>query len=104
MGQRVSAGNISDVPEGEGVELVLEGRIIALYRVNGQFYAMDGICPHSGGPLGKGELNGSIVTCPWHGWQFDVCEGQHCLTPHIHQTTYDVEIADKEIFVIIPES
>ena len=48
-----------------------------LFNVGGKFYALDGICPHQGGPLGKGSLTGCIVTCPWHGFQFDVTTGQH---------------------------
>ena len=49
----------------------------ALFNVDGTFYALDGVCPHQGGPLGSGEVHNCIVTCPWHGWQFDVRTGQH---------------------------
>ena len=57
-------------------EYIAGQRIIALFNVEGRFYALDGICPHQGGPLGKGSLAGCIVTCPWHGFQFDVTTGR----------------------------
>lgn len=104
MSQRVYAASIKDVPEETGLELTLEGKIVALYKVGDEFLALDGICPHAGGPLGKGTVSNGIVTCPWHGWQFDLKTGQHCLTPQICQTRYDVEVNGEEIFVIFPES
>jgi nitrite reductase/ring-hydroxylating ferredoxin subunit len=73
-----------------------------LYNVDGRFHALDGICPHAGGPLGQGELNATIVTCPWHGWPFDVTTGKHCLTENIVQTSYPVEIEAGEVFVELP--
>lgn len=52
-------------------------RQIALYNVDGTFYATDNLCLHKGGPLGDGELDGKIVTCPWHRWEFDVTTGEN---------------------------
>ena len=83
-----------DVPEGSSVECVAVGRIFAAYRVDGEFHVIDGICPHAGGPLGKGKLSGSIVTCPWHGWQFDVQTGAHCLNQRLCQQTFETEVID----------
>jgi len=103
MTRRVRAALVSEVPEQTGLELTLDGRIVALFRVEDQFFALDGICPHAGGPLGKGMLRDGIVTCPWHGWQFDVRTGTHCLTPTICQTVYPVDVEGEEIFVIFPE-
>jgi nitrite reductase/ring-hydroxylating ferredoxin subunit len=73
---------------GQSAEVVAEGHIFAVFNIDGVFYVMDGICPHAGGPLGKGMLRGKTVTCPWHGWQFDVSSGQHCLNQRLCQTTY----------------
>jgi nitrite reductase (NADH) small subunit len=80
------------VPSGTSAEVVAEGRIFAVYNVDGVFHVMDGICPHAGGPLGKGTLCGNIVTCPWHGWQFDVSTGRHCLNQRLQQTRYEARI------------
>lgn len=91
--------NVADVPPGSGKEFTVGGRIVALFNVDGQFHAIDGICAHQGGPLAKGVLTDGVVTCPWHGWQFRVADGKHCLNPRICQTTFEVKIESDEIFV-----
>ncbi|MCA9082172.1 MAG: Rieske 2Fe-2S domain-containing protein, partial [Planctomycetaceae bacterium] len=58
-------GPIEDISPGQGREFTVGGRIVAVYNVDGEFHAMDGICAHAGGPVGKGMLRGCIVTCPW---------------------------------------
>ncbi len=73
--------------------------MIALYHVDEKFYALDGVCPHQGGPLGKGTLEGCTVTCPWHGWQFDVATGQHQLNARIVQQRFDVRVEGDWILV-----
>lgn len=98
------AASITDIPPGTGKELVVDGRIVALYHVDGQFYALDGVCPHAGGPLGQGMLRKNIVTCPWHGWQFDVTTGRHCLTAHIQAKKYAVTVTGDDVFVELPSS
>lgn len=99
MAELTRIAHVDEIPPGTGKELTVAGRVIALYHVDGQFYALDGICPHAGGPLGNGELQGDVVTCPWHGWQFDVTSGQHCLNPNIQQPAFPVKVEDGEIFV-----
>ncbi len=96
------AAAVTEIPVGSGKELVIDGRIIALYHVDDQFYAIDGVCPHAGGPLGKGMLRKNVVTCPWHGWQFDVTTGRHCLTAHIQAAKYPVSVQGDDIFVELP--
>lgn len=81
------------------MELVAEDRIVALYNVDGTFHALDGVCPHQGGPLGNGTLEGCIVTCPWHGWQFDVRTGQHQLNSRVVQPRLEVRVEDEWILV-----
>lgn len=88
-----------DCPPGTSLELVAGDRIVALFNVNGAFHALDGVCPHQGGPLGKGCLDGSIVTCPWHGWQFDVRTGQHQLSRTIRQPTFPVRVDDGSVWL-----
>lgn len=90
---------VADVPVGSGKEFAVSGRIVALFNVDGQFQAIDGICAHQGGPLAKGSLVEGVVTCPWHGWQFQVGNGQHCLNPRICQTTFEVKVEMGDVFV-----
>ena len=88
------------VPPGESAEVVAEGRIFAVFNVDGTFHVLDGICPHAGGPLGKGILDGSIVTCPWHGWQFDVRDGQSLLSPAVKHPTIEVQLSDDQAVLV----
>jgi len=93
----------SDVPPGSGKELTAGGRVVALYNVEGTFFALDGVCPHAGGPLGEGALSGKVVTCPWHGWQFDVTTGQHCLNATLQHTAFPVKVEGDDVYVEIPD-
>jgi nitrite reductase (NADH) small subunit len=65
----------SDIPPGGGRTFEVDGRAYAVFHIEGDFYAIDGLCPHAGAPLGDGLLDGCVVTCPWHAWRFDVTTG-----------------------------
>jgi nitrite reductase/ring-hydroxylating ferredoxin subunit len=90
---------IADCPPGTGLEVIVGERVVALFNVEGTFYALDGVCPHQGGPLAEGEVTGCIVTCPWHGWQFDVRTGQHQLSAMIRQPTLPVRLEGDAVLV-----
>ena len=94
---RIAAEN--ELAPGECGEYVARDRIVALYNVDGTFYALDGICPHQGGPLGKGTLAGCIVTCPWHGFQFDVTTGQHQTSRSLVHPTFRVKVEGGGVWV-----
>ncbi|MCA9040198.1 MAG: Rieske 2Fe-2S domain-containing protein [Planctomycetaceae bacterium] len=100
--RRIKIATVDDIPAGGGREFTIEDRIVALFEQGGDYYALDGICPHAGGPLGAGELNGTTLTCPWHGWQFDVSTGKHCLTPQICQETFPVSVEGNDIYIELP--
>ena len=103
MNEMVRVADVAEIPVGTGKEVTLRDRVIAVFNVDGSFHALDGICRHSGGPLGQGPLSGNIITCPWHGWQFDVCTGRHCLTERIQQDVFRVEVRDGGVFLEIEE-
>ena len=90
---------VAECPPGTGRECVVEGRIVALFNVAGTFYALDGVCPHQGGPLGKGCLTGELITCPWHGWQFNVCSGQHRLSQTLKQPRFALRVEGDQVLV-----
>lgn len=102
MPETVRIASVNEVPPGTAKEFTAEGRVIALFNVDGEFHAMDGVCPHAGGPLGEGTLSASVVTCPWHGWQFDVTTGRHCLNPNIQHTTFTVQVDGDDVLVDLP--
>lgn len=90
---------VADLPPGTSGEFVAGDKIVALFNVDGTFHALDGICPHQGGPLGKGFLAGCVVTCPWHGFQFDVTTGQHQSSKSLVHPRFGVKIENGEVFV-----
>jgi nitrite reductase/ring-hydroxylating ferredoxin subunit len=95
--------SVSDCPPGSSRELVAGDRIVALFNVGGTFYALDGVCPHQGGPLGEGVLTDCVVTCPWHGWQFDVRTGQHQLNAKYSHPRFEVRVEGDNVLIDLPE-
>ncbi|MCH5375888.1 MAG: Rieske (2Fe-2S) protein [Planctomycetes bacterium] len=91
--------SIHDCPPSEAREFVVDGRIVALFHTPDGLFALDGICPHQGGPLGRGQLQGCVVTCPWHGWQFNVKTGQHGTIPSLSQGRIPVRVDGDEVLV-----
>lgn len=102
MSTRHRIAGIEEVAPGTGKEFVVDGRIIALFNIDGRFHALDGICPHAGGPLAEGYLRKNVVTCPWHGWQFDVTTGQHCLNARLKHARFEVAVEGNDVFVELP--
>ena len=76
MGELIKVATLSDVPPGTCRQVDAGGRAVAVFNVGGTIYAIGGTCTHRGGPLGEGELDDTVVTCPLHGAQFDVTTGQ----------------------------
>lgn len=95
----VVIAKVDDCPPGSSLERVAGDRIVALFNVDGEFHALDGVCPHQGGPLGKGSLVGCIVTCPWHGWQFDVRSGKHQTSQSLVHPGFAVKVEDGTVLI-----
>ena len=94
----VKVANKKDLPSGKGMAVEVQGKTIALFNVNGEYYAMDDACTHAGGPLSEGTLEGVVVTCPWHGATFDVCSGTVMSQPAFSNvTSYKVIIEGEDI-------
>ncbi len=102
MPEFVKMATLDDLSPGEAREVEHDGQIYALFNVDGVISVIDGICPHQGGPLAEGELEGTIVSCPWHGWPFDVRTGQSMINPRIRQTTFHVKIEGQDVLVAVP--
>jgi nitrite reductase (NADH) small subunit len=102
MPKFVKLATLEELPLGGAKEVEFEGRVFALFNVDGQVSAIDGICPHQGGPLADGPLEGTTVLCPWHGWQFDVRTGKTPLGPKIKQAVYEVKIEGQDVLVQVP--
>ena len=76
MAEFVKVATRSEIPADGGKSVEANGRAVALFDVDGTIHAIDATCMHAGGPLGEGALEGAVVTCPWHGWQYDVTTGK----------------------------
>jgi nitrite reductase (NADH) small subunit len=94
-------GRVSEVPEGGGREFQAGGKKVAVFNVKGVIHAITGVCPHRGGPLAEGALDGCAVTCPWHAWTFDVTTGGRCGFPEGMGgiATYRVRVEGDELWV-----
>jgi nitrite reductase (NADH) small subunit len=95
------AARKDEIPNGSIREFAVEGKTIALSNVDGKFFAINNTCLHRGGPLGTGEMHGKVVTCPWHGWQYDVTSGKLTMNPAVGVQCYAVEVRGDDIFVDI---
>ncbi len=91
--------NASDLPEGSSREFVVDGRIVALFHSSQQWYAIDGMCAHQGGPIAQGKLDATCITCPWHGWQYDITNGKNLLTGKQMLDCFPIEQRQQEIWV-----
>lgn len=77
-----------------------DGQFLALFNVEGTFYAIDDACPHQGASLSEGEVRGCVVTCPWHGWEYDVTNGKLLAPPgSLNATTYRVVVEGDDVLV-----
>ncbi len=102
MARLVKVAEKGDLIQGFGKVVNVEGRSVALFRVKDDYFALANVCLHRGGPLGEGNLSGSVVTCPWHGWKFDVRTGSFTVIPTLKVPTYKVKEQDGSIMIEIP--
>jgi nitrite reductase/ring-hydroxylating ferredoxin subunit len=101
MAEFVRVASASDIPVGQGRMFELNGKHVAVFNVDGQFHAIDNVCLHQGGPLAEGELDGCVVTCPWHGWTYDVTSGQSPDDPDTRVQRFDVKIEGSDVLVAV---
>ena len=93
----ITVAKAKDVADGAMVEVDLDGKAIAIANVGGSFYAVAGECPHQGGPIAEGELEGSIVTCPWHNFRFDITNGRTLDPPIGNCAKYQVRVEGADL-------
>ena len=101
MADFVTVARVEDLPPGSVTTVRVGDEEIALAHVDGGFYATQAACIHLQGPLGEGLLEGSVLTCPWHGWQYDVRTGENEFDRAIQLRTYEVRVEDGEVKVAV---
>jgi len=99
MSEPVPVANADDVDPGTGIVVDVNGTSLAIFNIEGSFYAIDNTCKHRGGPLGEGDLDGELVTCPWHGWEYNVKTGACITNPSTCLKTYPIVLDGKKLKV-----
>lgn len=94
-----TVAKVGDIEEGTGKSFEVGDRIIAIFNDGGTYRAIDDMCPHMGASLATGFLNESEVSCPWHGWRFDVRDGTWCDNRSLKTDVFEVRVVGEEIQV-----
>jgi nitrite reductase (NADH) small subunit len=89
----VAVLGVDELDDGEVIEVMVGERAVAVARVDGEWFAVDNVCPHAGGPLGDGILDGCTLTCPWHGYAYDVRSGACEVDDQLAVPTVPVKVA-----------
>ena len=101
MADFVRVAGTADVQPGHGMVAEVNGKTVAVFNVDGVFHVVDNTCLHRGGPLGEGAVEGSVVTCPWHGWQFNVATGACVNNPSGKVAVYQVKVEGADVKALL---
>jgi nitrite reductase (NADH) small subunit len=96
-----TVARIEEIPPGTLMAVHVDEEAIAIANVNGELFAMQGACLHLEGPLGHGRLERTVLSCPWHGWQYDVRTGMNEFDHAIRLRTFEVKVEDGEVRVAV---
>lgn len=98
MAERVTVAKASELKPGQAKAVQVQGETIALFNIGGTYYAIEDTCTHSGGPLSEGAVEGTTVTCPWHGAQYNLSSGEVLSAPApAGVKSYQVHVQGDEI-------
>ena len=97
----VKVASTNDLKPGENKVVNVNGTEVALFNVEGEFFAINNTCLHRGGPLGEGMLDGDVATCPWHGWRFNVKTGVSPVMPTAKIATHQVKVEGDDVMVAV---
>ena len=100
MPQFVKVAVTEEIPPGEKQIVEVDGTMVVVVNLDGEFFAVEDVCTHDGGPLGEGRLVGCELICPRHGARFDVRTGAATRMPAIEPvSTYEVRVQDADVLV-----
>jgi nitrite reductase (NADH) small subunit len=97
----VEVAKSESLADGHAVEAVVKGLVLAVFRHAGELFAMDGMCAHQGGPLANGTVAQGCVTCPWHGWQYELATGIQTINRQPLQRVFPVRESNGVIEVLV---
>lgn len=104
MSEFVKVASVSEVPDPGRIVLEINDRFVVLFHVDGQFYCIDDVCTHDGGPLGEGDWDDHQVSCPRHGARFDIRTGQALTMPATQDTVaHEVKVEGSDVWIRVAE-
>lgn len=105
MSEYQAVAKVGDIPEGEGRTYPVNGQMVGVFFVDGEYYAINDFCPHQGASLSAGYAEAGSVTCPWHAWRFSLKDGHWEDAPgsSVRCTTYQLRIENDDIEVLVPD-
>ena len=101
MAEFHTVAQVAELEEGQGMTVAVGTKLIALFRQDGQYFAIDDTCPHMGASLSGGFVGQGVVTCPWHAWRFRLCDGAWADNPRIKIGSYAVRVEGEEVQVCV---
>ena len=99
MANFVKVCTTGEVKAGCGKSVDINGKAVGGLNVDGQFYAINDVCGHRGGPLGEGEVDGRTVICPWDGWRYNGPSGENELLPSLPTEKFEVKVEEDDVLV-----
>ncbi|MCE9553610.1 MAG: Rieske 2Fe-2S domain-containing protein [Planctomycetes bacterium] len=99
----VTVAKVGSIPPDQGITCTVGDRLVAVFHVDGKYFAIDDLCPHMGASLSAGHVENGMVTCPWHAWRFRVCDGTWCDNPRIKTDAFEVRVVGDEIQVKVSD-
>ncbi|QDS95865.1 Assimilatory nitrite reductase [NAD(P)H] small subunit [Roseimaritima multifibrata] len=99
MSEFETVGKVSDFEENVGQAHPVNGRMVAVFMRNGEFSAIDDLCPHMGASLAEGHVEEDTVTCPWHAWRFCIKDGTWEDNPRVKVDSFEVRVVGEDVQV-----
>ena len=93
----VTVAQVGDIPDGQGRAFPLGKQMVAVFCVDGKYFAIDDFCPHQGASLAEGYVEGCAVACPWHHWRFSLEDGSWMDNPKIGVERFEVRVMGQNI-------
>jgi len=105
MAEFMTVARTGEIPAGSARAYPINGRMVAVFHVDGDYHAILDSCPHMGASLASGYLDGHEVVCPWHAWRFCVRDGCWTDNPQasLNTDSFEVRVVDEEIQVLVPD-
>jgi nitrite reductase/ring-hydroxylating ferredoxin subunit len=95
----VKVGSLAELPPGSVMQAEVGEHAFAICNLGGELHALDGVCPHAGGPLGEGILDGERLICPWHAWEYDCRTGLNDYDENVKLTKFPVKAEGDDVLI-----